>query len=508
MGGFVNIAQMLSRKAQALPRAGQRPSQAGSVIPSSNFPEGFDPTAANEALAPYGLQEPQHANPFVMFNDQSGLGANHPKLARFIEGALMGAQTPSGDTVGENIGNVARSVMNVPNAYRQNEMNQFMAPFQMAAPMAQLQGASDAHNLSQAHAAYFDSEAAKNGQPQPDEYANITTALDPNGKPVRVGTNKRTGKMEQVPGSEGFNFQNPNDSKDAYEQQLNKRLLAPPPSALPIPPSNPKDATAMAGYQGQMENWLQNPDNAKWYNDRKAAKDEEKLYMNHRTDPGVARAVAGANARPVIIMTPNGPTYTPAGNAMGKSATPANAGTVKDLVTYQASVGGFENALNNVDNSLDVLKDADRRPLITAALKHAATDEGFFSQLLTGAARTMLKPKEVMFVTSVLRARELANGLRPFSGNARSTETMTQRFIEGSIPEGASGYDFAKKLVAGTRQEVNIIKDSVNKNYKMNVLPNAFVPPDQSGNMMAPFATRNDDIDAEIEAFNQKKGVK
>lgn len=479
MGGFVNLAQMLSRRAQGLPRQGQRPAQAG-LQSSPDLPDGFDPSMANEALAPYGLQEPQHTNPFIMFNDQSGLGASHPKWARFIEGALMGAQTPSGDTIGENIGNVARSVMNVPNAYRQNEMSQFMAPFQMAAPMAQLQQMQANTDMAKAHTAYFDAESKKAQliKSLPD-FKDTKVVKNPvTGGTELWGTNSLTGEYSMVPGSNKANLPDPTEGKDPQGDPYINAAIGP----KPIRSATDTDEQ----FNAKLKAW---------------GKSGTDLKVQMASDPRVAAALA----RIFPVVSPDGKvTYMQGRDAIGKNA--GGVGTAKDMIGYKTAVSGFENALNNVDSNVDVLNNADRRPLITAALKHASADEGFFSQLITGAAQTNLNPKETQFVTSILRARELANGLRPFAGNARSTETMTQRFIEGSIPTGAAGSKFAKQLLNGTRQEVNIIKKSINDQYGGDIFAGSIPGDTLQPNIMSPFGT--DSVDDEVNSFKKKKGLK
>lgn len=118
----------------------------GSPAPNGMDPSSMvDPSIANSALSPYGMQLPTHTNPFLFFKDQNQDGSstwagNHPRTAMAVEGAMLGAaNTGQGQTIGENISNVARSVMSIPGAYRQNQSAQMQAPFDMAHQISGLQ---------------------------------------------------------------------------------------------------------------------------------------------------------------------------------------------------------------------------------------------------------------------------------------------------------------------------------------------------------------------------------
>lgn len=118
---------------------GQIAESFGGGMPNDNP----DVSALNAQLQPYGLSE-GHINPFMFFKDQNQDGSatwagNHPKVAKAIEGAMLGAaNTSQGNTIGENISNVARSVMSVPASYRQNQANQLQAPFDQASQLMKL----------------------------------------------------------------------------------------------------------------------------------------------------------------------------------------------------------------------------------------------------------------------------------------------------------------------------------------------------------------------------------
>lgn len=139
----------------------QMPNVAGNYGISQN---GVD--AANTALQPFGLSEPTHINPFLMFNDQHADGSptwagNHPGIARALEGALVGATTPGGATTGENISNIARTALGIPGMYRANANAQMEAPFGEANQImalqhgkAQLDQMASSTNYNNAHAEY------------------------------------------------------------------------------------------------------------------------------------------------------------------------------------------------------------------------------------------------------------------------------------------------------------------------------------------------------------------
>jgi hypothetical protein len=140
--------------------------------------------AADTALSPFGLHTPSHINPFLFFNDQHQDGSqtwagNHPHVARALEGAMLGTQVPGGDTIGENVSNVMRTIMGIPGLYRQNATAQVMAPFQEAHEIAGLQKTQaqiEAENaqtdLSNAHAEYFRNADQREKHPNPSIHFN------------------------------------------------------------------------------------------------------------------------------------------------------------------------------------------------------------------------------------------------------------------------------------------------------------------------------------------------
>jgi len=166
--------------------------QMPSILPNPAMSGGMtafnDPSTANQMLGQYGLALPQHINPYLMLNDQNADGSpsffgRHQRLGHMLEGGLLGAQVPQGATTGENIANIARTVMGIPAAYAEHANAQMMQPFQAASQMAQLQGLQDKHqqslnvllddesrrNLEAAQTDYYNDRGMRLHQPVPAE---------------------------------------------------------------------------------------------------------------------------------------------------------------------------------------------------------------------------------------------------------------------------------------------------------------------------------------------------
>lgn len=169
--------------AQGLPGLG------GGMDPSSMT----DPGPANATLAPYGLQMPTHTNPFLFFQDQNAQGeptwaGRHPKVARAIEGAMIGATTSGeGVTTGDSISNVAKSVLGIPGLYRQSQAAQMQAPFDMARNLAAVQAdqAAVQSHLATAFHAYATGQAALD---KPDPVKPKQLYVGPQGEPYSFDT--------------------------------------------------------------------------------------------------------------------------------------------------------------------------------------------------------------------------------------------------------------------------------------------------------------------------------
>jgi hypothetical protein len=159
MRSMARYAAMHPTTSGAAPHGGRGRAVTGRMAQSLGFgggaPENMDVDKMNQMLAPYGQQMPTHVNPFLMFNDQNAQGepswaGRHPRIAKGIEGALLGAQVPQGETTGENIANIARTIMGIPQAYKANRAAQFQASFDAARQMGDLQKLTDEHLNSEA----------------------------------------------------------------------------------------------------------------------------------------------------------------------------------------------------------------------------------------------------------------------------------------------------------------------------------------------------------------------
>lgn len=88
----------------------------------------------NQLLQPYGLSTQEYQNAFLPNN-------NHPKLSNMFERAAYGmAMTKPGETIGENISNVAAGIIGVPRAMREAREDQMFHPLQEAGAMQNLYG--------------------------------------------------------------------------------------------------------------------------------------------------------------------------------------------------------------------------------------------------------------------------------------------------------------------------------------------------------------------------------
>ena len=185
-----------------------------------------DVSALNVQLSPYGLSE-GHINPFLFFQDQNTDGSptwagNHPKVAKAIEGAMLGAaNTGSGNTIGENIANVARSVMSVPAAYRQNQAAQLQAPFDQASMLMKLQDDQSNRELKLAQAFHlratgqaamdkptksFSGQVYQDAKNRPYEINQVdgsTRALDGSDTPLELSGSTKVGTPAKPTTSNG-----------------------------------------------------------------------------------------------------------------------------------------------------------------------------------------------------------------------------------------------------------------------------------------------------------------
>jgi len=86
-------------------------------------------------IAPYRDAAAKLSSPFATLPANSRFGANHPLLAHSIDDAIIAmANTPQGNTIGENISNVARGLMAPQQFHRQQALQASMLPYEMAGP--------------------------------------------------------------------------------------------------------------------------------------------------------------------------------------------------------------------------------------------------------------------------------------------------------------------------------------------------------------------------------------
>ena len=112
---------------------------------------------------PYPQQTPyspfNHDTSRNMFFPQTGFFGRHPRLTRGIENAFLAAgATPQGQTTGENISNVARALMAIPQMRQQHAFQQqYEMPFQLAEMQQKL-------GLQGAQRKYYEAQADWFGQ--------------------------------------------------------------------------------------------------------------------------------------------------------------------------------------------------------------------------------------------------------------------------------------------------------------------------------------------------------
>ena len=95
----------------------------------------------NTLLSPYGLNAPAMSD--NVFLPETGFFGRHPLATRAIENALIGAATTEGgNTVGESISNIARSVLGIPRVRGQMQLGRLLAPLGIAQQLQGFEGTS------------------------------------------------------------------------------------------------------------------------------------------------------------------------------------------------------------------------------------------------------------------------------------------------------------------------------------------------------------------------------
>lgn len=118
----------------------------GMNLPGVMSPDTLMHPAVQQLLGQYGVSPDQlsdtvkNANPNLFVTNPSAF-EKHPVMAGLLERGLEGlAFTKGGDTIGENLSNVAQGVLNSQAARADKYNNQLMMPFQQASAVAGLKG--------------------------------------------------------------------------------------------------------------------------------------------------------------------------------------------------------------------------------------------------------------------------------------------------------------------------------------------------------------------------------
>jgi len=149
----------------------------------------------HNALAPYRLGIPEHLDQNLMLPEpgSNNFFGRHPTISRAIENAFIGVagMGPTSMSAGDNISNVAHSVLNIPEVRKEHMTSQLMAPFQAAGMISNLQGMRSKQDLEEAQAA----EARGKGA----YYAGGGRKLAPHFIPTQQGWMKDTGDGPATP---------------------------------------------------------------------------------------------------------------------------------------------------------------------------------------------------------------------------------------------------------------------------------------------------------------------
>lgn len=128
--------------------------------------------AGEAALEHFGQQAPQNPQQTILFG---GLEQHHPLLAKMLEGGIMGAaMTPNSEPgrsegAGGGISRALQGVLGARGAERQFQIQQIVAPYQLARQTAELQGAAQEQEARKAQISEMNSRAHYF-----DEMANMT----------------------------------------------------------------------------------------------------------------------------------------------------------------------------------------------------------------------------------------------------------------------------------------------------------------------------------------------
>jgi hypothetical protein len=479
------------------------------ATPSAISPQTFQDVSA--LLAPLGMNLPEPKENFLL--PEAGTDnffGRHPMLSRGIENAMLAAASirPS-ETLGEGISNVAQGLLSIPSLRAQHINNQLMAPMQQAMDVINLKSALASKVMSTpAGLVKVDPisgdvskgmslwDIAGQGGNRPTEESALNL-LPPDlqgkyGSYMRGIGRQASQAMSPEHANDiltkGLQFvaqQEAINNRDPREKSINpitEAAVGPKPQKL----QNEDDAT----YQGRVSAWA-----------KKAAQFENQ----NKISVGVTVANARNDSRYGTFFDPK--TFQVVQRRMDDAAeaglTPVHSLDVDKLSNRLTQVRGFEQAVNQVEQNLDALKDSNQALALTTVLQRAQHEPGIKETILQGVASNGMNDKTTKLASALLRAGELSGGLRGFSGGMNGSQAMLNKFQAGSLPKGFDSYKLAQDLLHGTRQELNTIKS----NMFANVSSVDFMNSDTSMNGNPLFTPNAAPSDA-VSKFKAKHGIK
>jgi hypothetical protein len=197
--------------------------------------------------------------------------------------------------------------------------------------------------------------------------------------------------------------------------------------------------------------------------DALTAGDEQKLALLNetinqtRTVPGVARAVAGQQAKDVIVQDPGTlvSQHMPAGQAQRAGAMSPQTNLQKNAYTPYSTLREITRATSYMKQHLDALdQDATQIGLINQALLSSYTEspmaitQALQSVLNSEAFRKKMTTKSKNFVTAILSLREQMMGANRLITGAAGLSDSRVNAVWGTLPRGDEPSDLAKLKMA------------------------------------------------------------
>jgi len=149
-----------------------------------------------------------------------------------------------------------------------------------------------------------------------------------------------------------------------------------------------------------------------------------------------AAYVAGAQARaqysPFETLDAEGnPTTISAAQAIQTGAVKGGSVSPQFLMTGQAGMENYNQALQRIQGNLHVLDDPQQRSIMahTLSAMGGAHDPGVIQSLLTSGVQNGLSPQGAQLLADLSQAREFAGANRQFAGNMRGSEALYQRIV-------------------------------------------------------------------------------